>query len=392
MISLRPPVTKYKSLSEIGKFNMVWNVSLALIVIFSLLSLMHIYFGDKSVITSFSALLLATFNLIVLFKLRNYKIVGIISVIAAMILCQSVIFIIKDSHIISDTMWCLLVSIFSYFLFGSIAGTAVLIFNITGLIGFLMFGSTEDVHNKTITSPEEAYKMVINVYYVALALAFVMYKMVDNNRKISENYEKEIFRNEVLLKEIHHRVKNNLQIVSSLLRLQSAESENPYVMEHFNEAVSRIRSMSLIHEKMYQNDDLASVDIQNYLISLTQDVSDSFGSKCIIETKVQSDISKMNVNVLVPLSLIFNELITNSIKHGFSGQTKGEISVNIVQNSNNVSIVYHDSGIWKEAVVDESTFGVDLIETLINQLEGKYTLDISNGTKYSIEIDNLHFQ
>lgn len=391
MISIKPPATEYTSLNEIGKFSMIWTVSITMIPIFILLLGMHLIFGDKSWTTSTGALILATSNVVVLYKTRKYKLVGAWTVILAVLLCQIVIFVVDDSHVLSDVMWCILVAFFSFFLFGSIIGSLVLLINLSGLIYYVMIASQTDLVSKGIINEDLDYKMVVNVYYVAIALSFIIYKMIDNNKKVNESYEKEIQRNEVLLKEIHHRVKNNLQIVSSLLRLQSVESENENVKEHFQEAVSRIRSMSLIHEKMYQNADLAEVDIQSYLISLTQDISSSIETDCKVDMEVNSEINKMNINVLVPLALIFNELITNSIKHGFAGRNQGKISVQIIHTDGKVEVIYLDNGQWREPEENRKTFGVDLIDTLVNQLDATYTLNNESGTQYIIQIDQDHF-
>ena len=207
---------------------------------------------------------------------------------------------------------------------------------------------------------------------------------------ISQKYEKEIARNELLLKEIHHRVKNNLQIISSLLKLQAAESSNSRVQEHFNEAISRIRAMALIHEKMYTNDDLAQIDIKSYLISLAQDILKSIQSETNIEFNIESQIDKIDVKSIVPISLIFNELITNSLKHGFNNQKNGKIDVKIINQHDVILFKYCDNGNWR-IPENEATFGLELIKTLTDQLEGKFSRKIDNGTHYEFEFHSKPF-
>ena len=381
MISFRPPQTKYDSLVEVGKFNMMWNVSLVLVPIFLVLVGIHVFFQDSSWTTSFAGAMVACLNLAVLQWKRKYVIVGIWSVLMGILICQSSIFIINDSHLIADTMWCILIGFFTFFLFGVWVGTFVLLFNLSGMLIFLLNGSSHDILNKGISVKEVDVRMVVNVFYVALALVFIIYKMIKNNNDIINMHEKQRAQNEVLLKEIHHRVKNNLQIISSLLKLQSMDSENETVTEHFNEAINRIRSMALIHEKMYTNDDLSQIDIQSYLIALVQDITETIQSESNIELNVNSEIKNIDIKSIVPVSLIFNELITNSIKHGFKEQSSGKIDLEIIHDGDNVLFKYSDDGTWKEPD-NEATFGIELIKTLSEQLNGKCKREINGGTHY----------
>lgn len=386
MISLRPPKTAYKSIDDIGKFDMIWNVSLALVPIFIILLTIHIIFQDDSWLTSSVALAVSFGNLVALYKLRKYEIVALSSVIIGVLVVQTVIFIVNDSHLISDTMWCILVSLFTYFLFGTIYGSIVLVINLTGLLVFLMNGSQSDIVGKGGALEQVDYKMLINVYYVAFALAFIIYKMLKNNEMINKRYEKENQHNEILIKEIHHRVKNNLQIISSLLRLQAAESTNEKVVEHFGEAINRIRAMALIHEKMYHDDDLSNIDIPAYLVDLANDIVNSIQTDCNIEFKAESDVKDIDIEHIVPISLIFNELITNSLKHGFANKSSGSIRIDINHVDGKLVFHYQDNGEWQVPKV-ENTFGLELLETLTEQLDGEYRREINKGTHYYFEFE-----
>jgi two-component system, sensor histidine kinase PdtaS len=388
MLTLKPPKTEYSSMNDVGKFNMMWNVSLVLIPIFIILFGMHIYFEDPSWVTSLAAMFVGLGNVLLLYKTRKYKLLGIVSTIVGVLICQTVIFLVNDSHLASDVMWCVLVGIFAFFLLGGWIGTIVLLLNLTGLIVFLMFGSSEDILNKGIQVEAVNYKMVINVYYVALALAFIVYKMIANNDEVNKRYEREIARNELLLKEIHHRVKNNLQIVSSLLKLQAADTENSVVKVQFDEAIGRIRSMALIHEKMYNNDDLSKIKIEPYLIALAEDICASLCSDGNLEMNVKSDIDKVDVKSIVPISLIFNELMTNSMKNGFAGLTSGKIDVEINTKGSHTEFIYRDNGTWKEPA-KEDTFGLELLNTLTEQLEGTLVRTFEKGTMYTFSFPTL---
>lgn len=378
---IKAPETNYSSFDDIGKYNMIWNVSIILIPVFIFLLAIHVYFNDDNIATTSAGLLVAILNVLILIKSKKYLVVGIFSVVLGTLIVQVSIFIVDDSHLISDTMWCVLVGFFSFFLFGFQVGLVVLLLNLTGLLIFLMNGSTTDILNKGISIHQVDSRMVINVYYVALTMAFVIYKMSQNNKEINERYAKEIRRNEILIKEIHHRVKNNLQIISSLLRLQAAESTDEKVEEHFNEAISRIRSMALIHEKMYHEDDLSSINVSSYLNTLVNDIVDSIKPSCHIQINTVSEISEIDIENIVPVSLIFNELVMNSLKHGFANKNDGQIKIEITKEGGEIVFHYHDDGVWKEPT-SKGTFGSELIDILTQQLDGTVKRVIDNGTHY----------
>ncbi len=390
MLSLKPPITAYSSLEDVGRFNMVWNVSLILIPVFFMLFVMHLLFDDDSWITSIFACVVSTLNILVLYRTRRYKLVGAWSVFASIVIVQSSVFIVHDTHLISDTMWCLLSAFFTFFIFGGWIGTFVLMLNLGGITIFLINGSSHDILTKGISVEEVDTKMVVNVFYVALALAYVIYQILKNNRDINSRYENQIEHNKVLMREIHHRVKNNLQIMSSLLKLQAEDTRSEVVKQNFSEAINRIRSMALIHEKMYQGEDLTKIDIEAYLVSLAKEITESIQSESNIEFTVSSDLHDIDVNNVVSVSLIFNELITNSVKHGFKDQRNGSIVIRIEVEGEDVIFDYRDNGKWI-APQKEDTFGLELISSLTEQLEGSFRRTTNDGTQYTFNFKKKKF-
>jgi two-component sensor histidine kinase len=376
-----PPKTNYSGYEDIGKFNMLWIVSLILVPIFVVLLFIHTVFGDPSWITSLFAMLVGIGNLIVLRHYRKYKLIGFLSIVFGIAICQSVIFIVQDSHLISDVMWCILVAFFTFFLFGSISGTIVLLFNLSGLVIYLLNASSNEVLAKGVEIENVDYKMVINVFYVALALAFVIHQMIQNNIRVNRLYQVETEKNEVLVQEIHHRVKNNLQIISSLLKLQASEDKNLDLQDQFGEAIGRINSMALIHEKLYQKNNLSHIDLRSYLIDLSNEISRSINPLIKVEIDIETSIRRLDIDTIVPVSLIFNELITNSIKHGFVGRKSGVISIKIVNLEGLIEMTYTDDGAWVSPI-DSAGFGTELIETFATQLNGSFELDTNNGASY----------
>ena len=189
-----------------------------------------------------------------------------------------------------------------------------------------------------------------------------------------------------MLREIHHRVKNNLQIVTSLLRLQSHELDDPRRTREFAEAIDRISAISKIHDKMYNNKALNQIDLSDYLEDLIKDLVESYANKRKIDTEITTNINAIPPKDLVPIALIFNELVTNSIKHGFKNQDRCKIQIDaFVTDENKVKLNYSDNGSWIAPNRESKSIGLELIDSFIDQLDGTYTVDKSEGTRYEIK-------
>lgn len=185
----------------------------------------------------------------------------------------------------------------------------------------------------------------------------------------------------ILLQEVHHRVKNNLQIIVSLLRLQSDDDEK--LNEKLQESITRIKAISLVHEKVYSTENLANITLEKYIVSLTNEIVDSFEFESPPSLKVISNIGEVDIKPLIPLGLILNELITNSLKYGFKSVNDGEIIITINQNAGKILMSYFDNGVWVEPKSDAKSFGHTLIEIFSAQLEGSYERVIDKGTTYN---------
>ena len=390
MISFKPPQTNYSSFDDIARFNMIWGVSFLLVPLFFTLFIIHLIFGDQGWVTSLSAIFVAAANLLLLFKTRKYGISAAFFVVMSVIMCQILIFLVDDSPMVANVMWCILISFFTFFMAGSILGTLVLIINISGIIVFMKNNSLEVIMERGIAFTSFDLGKVVNIYFVTFALSLLFARIMNNRKKVNHNYDLQITRNETLLKEIHHRVKNNLQIISSLLRLQAAEIEDEKVNKYFDEAIGRIRSIALIHERMYGDGDLSNVDIKSYLESLSEEIMSSIQNEKHIETTINSSFDKIDIKSVVPISLIFNELLTNSLKHGFAKSDKGVIRISLQEAGDKIVVIYADSGEWKQPT-NPNSFGLELIRTLTDQLEGKMNRNSQEGTVYTFEFSKENF-
>ena len=194
----------------------------------------------------------------------------------------------------------------------------------------------------------------------------------------------------VLIKEMHHRVKNNLQVIASLLRLQAASFTDERLQEAFDQSQSRVTSMALIHEKLYKGDELASVDVALYIHELFSELIRMNDVQERIQHRTDIDAGlAFGLNTMVPLGLLLNELITNSFKHAFKGREKGLVTLGLHRSQKNVfDLHYADDGLGipiEKMQPDSGTLGMSLIESLVEQLNGRMTLEGgSHGTSYHI--------
>jgi two-component sensor histidine kinase len=196
---------------------------------------------------------------------------------------------------------------------------------------------------------------------------------------------------ESLLKEIHHRVKNNLQIVSSLLYLQEDYMKDAKGVEILRESQNRIKSMALIHEQLYGTADLARIDFGRYIKGLAANLFDAFGIYSTrIRLNVQADNIALGVDMAVPCGLIINELVSNALKHAFLPDASGTIDIAIhTQKAGRITIVVADDGIGLVGPPEEAeikSLGLRLIDTLIAQLGGTLKVEVENGTRFTIAL------
>jgi PAS domain S-box-containing protein len=194
---------------------------------------------------------------------------------------------------------------------------------------------------------------------------------------------------EVLLREIHHRVKNNMQVISSLLKLQSGSIEDKKFAEMLKESQDRIRAMALVHERLYKSKDLANIDFDEYIKYLVQTLFRSYAvNREKIRLKLNIERVMLKIDKAIPCGLIVNELILNSLKYAFADGDKGEIEVSLLFiNENEVELTVSDDGIGIPEGFDfnnSGSLGLKLVNILTDQIDGKLDLDKSKGTKFQI--------
>ena len=193
---------------------------------------------------------------------------------------------------------------------------------------------------------------------------------------------------EVLLQEIHHRVKNNLQIVSSMLNLQTEKLSDPKAIELFKESQNRVRSIALFHEKLYQSRDLGRVEIGEYIRGLANGSFATYGvNPDDIVLAVHTEDIPLDVDAAISCGLIVNELVSNSLKHAFPDRRKGQVAVSLRSAGTDVVLEVADNGVGFPADLDfrnPSTLGLKLVAIFTEQVGGTMDLTREGGTRFSL--------
>ncbi|MDP4116999.1 MAG: histidine kinase dimerization/phosphoacceptor domain -containing protein, partial [Bacteroidota bacterium] len=219
--------------------------------------------------------------------------------------------------------------------------------------------------------------------------AVVTFKDITERKNAIEKLENSIEEKTVLLKEVHHRVKNNLQIISSLLNLQAFQIKDENIQAIFKESQNRVLSMALIHEKLYQTNNMSHISFSGYLQELVQNL---FRSYAAYDRNIDFELNLIEVDISIDtsitLGLIVNEIIANSLKHAFKGKSNGTIFVDLTKENDILSLKIKDDGVgipdnfnYKKT----STLGFNIILNLIEQINGKLSINVSNGTELKID-------
>lgn len=194
---------------------------------------------------------------------------------------------------------------------------------------------------------------------------------------------------ETLMKEVHHRVKNNLQLIASLINLQVTKIINPEVVQELEKTRSRIMSIALIHQKLYQHDDMNSIDLKNFLENLIENLLSTLTTEMKIEQKMDIASVKVEIETAISIGLIVNELVTNSLKHGLVHTILPQLAVQLTFSNRKITLIVHDNGagnLNQSESESERGFGLRLIEILLKSVSGTIETNFQNGMHTRIEM------
>ena len=254
-------------------------------------------------------------------------------------------------------------------------------------------GQSADLTTQRITKSGELvdvmiYGVPVTVEGRTIAI-FGMYVDITDRKRAEEEVRRSLREKEVLLSEIHHRVKNNLAVITGLLSLQANETEDEVAREIMQESQMRVHSIALIHEKLYQNEDLSHISFDIYLEELVDAILGSISaSKKNISVEISAQQVHLTINEAIPCGLILNELLTNAFKHAFEGREEGTVNISLKQDGSEIRLRVEDDGVgFPEGLRPSETnsLGLTLIHTLARQISAQGAfLEVDEGTCYEM--------
>lgn len=355
--------------------------------------ILYISENDLSAYIIITAGVIGLISYITTVRTKKYRTPVIVSLILLTMLNVFNLSLASNFHHIGDFFWVICVVTSGFFILGIRWGIGLIIVNL--LVIFLIFYLIKTGVLIQIEKPYTSFSQMnffINLCIGGILFSFLIIQFLKENKEMARKYlvansELQLLNEEktVMLKEIHHRVKNNLQIITSLLRLQTSEVDDPRVLDKFSEAIDRISAIAKIHDKMYNNKALNQIDLSDYLEDLIRDLLDSYTDKRSVKAEITSNINSIPPKHLVPIALLFNELVTNSVKHAFNNQLEGLIIIDaFVVDDNRVKLSYSDNGVWTDPIDSSHSIGLELIDSFVEQLDGTCELDTTDGTTYVI--------
>jgi two-component sensor histidine kinase len=264
------------------------------------------------------------------------------------------------------------------------------------MVGFLNVDRT----HPTSSGTNDGQRLKALAHHAATALEHArLYEQAQQElgerKRAEQQLKTSLAEKEVLLQEIHHRVKNNLQVISSLLYLQSKTIDDPQVLSILQESRHRVRSMALVHEHLYQADYPTHVDAVKYVRTLTGYLMRSYEVRADqIELQLTVDDLRLGIDTAVPCGLLINELVSNALKHAFPNGRTGKIQVAFQAMANgDYQLTVADDGIGLPGTFEEQSsdsLGLRLVQTLTHQLDGMVEVDTSTGTRFEIVFPAPH--
>jgi two-component system, sensor histidine kinase PdtaS len=400
-----PKIGNYIDIFENTRFLLSYRLTLFLSIALFILSIFLFFFFSIFHFTiTLVAFVACVLSFIAIYKTGKYKTFIFTFNLIGAFLCVFTLYFANDQPRIVDGLWMVVSSMFSFLTLGKKWGSLITITHGLAMSIFFIFFLNEQIDLMKHMTIEQSFGMSMNIIICFSIIYYLNWQNIKSNlyaeKQINEskNFLEEQFdvtkqqndEKTVLLKEIHHRVKNNLQVIVSLLRLQSRDIEDPNELKKFTESINRVLAMSLIHEKIYQTEDFSKIDLKDYFTTLANDMIRTFQVDKKIELDINCKVEDLGLNPIVPIALIFNELLSNSIKYAFTEVNQPKISVYMNHSLKNfIEFTYADNGIWKEKSRDNS-FGLELIETLTEQLNGHFEVFKTNGTKYTFYFEKIN--
>ncbi len=397
-----PNTESFSDFYEKGKYILAWRIALTFSLIFSVILIINSITNPSGV---FPIVLILTTAVIGIFYLKKYKNVRIVFWIftlgGTITPLLAINFIPEYTHFV-DFLWlptCILVAFIGL---GKKEGFLFVILDIIGIGLFYIFSLNNHIEILQPKSVLELSSDYFEIVFALLIISFVLQQFVqfqshaesnvrEKNKELKEQnniISSKNKENENLLKEIHHRVKNNLQIIISLLRMQSNEIKSDEAKVYFQESINRIMTMSLIHQKLYSTKEISKLNLKSYIEELISEIIlASSIQQNEIEFSIKNSIYEINLTTIIPFGLLINELVSNTLKHAHSSKENISILIQISEINEHIHFQYVDNGNWVPPTKENYSFGLELIDILTEQMNGQKQLDTSSGVKYNFTLE-----
>jgi len=400
-----PNTERIYNLNDKGKYLLAWRLMLLFGVSFTLLMLISFSASMKEGEVYLICVIISIMSLAYLKKTQKFKFIYFFLAFSGSLLAFFTLNFFNEILHIGDFLWLVLIIMFTFFGLGTRSGFVVSSFVLLNVVYYFSYSVENNVKQLVDMSLSVRIGLIIEISTAILSIMYLIYQFVlihdNSNKELSlankslrdqnELIKQSNIENVTLVQEVHHRVKNNLQIIISLLRLQKNEIQNTETQKQFTEAINRVMVMSSIHQKLYKDESLTSISLKEYITELTNEIKDFSVLEKELLINVDSDIESIGLKTIVPLGLIINELTSNSIQHAFDLTENPKITITITkQNHNKFVLNYTDNGIWKTVKENYSSFGLELLDILASQLDGGFDRESnSKGTKYVFNLQDV---
>lgn len=338
--------------------------------------------------------------------LNNYKHAAVFFIFSWFFGLAANILFFQDAVHFASAFWIIIINMLVVYILGIRYSVVMLVLSVFVYIYYIEHGIWLNLEKLQENRGDLLVITYIEVVLAIFSLGFLMWLILKNAKKSESELKQQnltlLQQNEiinasneektVMLKEIHHRVKNNLQVITSLLRLQMNEltedSASETISEKFKESINRIVAMAMIHEKIYQSEQITKINVSNYFEELARDVARTFSNEKESQLQINCTVESIGMQTIVPIALLINELLTNSFKHAFTEIKHPEIAIEIkTSGPNQLSITYQDNGNWKTAI-RKNSLGLELIDSFCEQLDGEKTFQ-TEPTRYTFLLKNI---
>lgn len=404
------PKTDYKDVDSLTKYKVLWRMGCFLLVTLSIIiSINLILYQDYPILPHIIGGTIVLLAMITMKLTKRYEVISMIASLGFTAVLTSILFLERDFIHFESPMWITMNLLFNFYILGRIWGIFTLFISVTAILLYFGFFLEENLEHVTAEKGLNFVNFAIEYIICGTGIAYFLYnflglykesikdlaitnrKLVKESLKLSKTNKKISSQNkekEVMLEEIHHRVKNNLQLTISLLRLQSRSEQPLSTSEVYNSTISRVMTMAMIHDGMYQNNFFNGLQLDSFFSNVTHQLYPEFLTPGNFQLNIKSSLDELNSKTLVPLSLLFNELIGTAVKEQRNLKQKLEINISFtpqVQNTFQFEFVdNHDEG-----YIFNNPFSLEIIDLMVDQLDGsteRFFVDGKNISRFNLKL------